>query len=316
MGAKANMIRSVISRKLNILVMLSLATSGTAWIVPVHASDAPAQSNAPVSQETFGLLRTGARQRQIDNQEVPVFPSPLNWEKAQSPVLTDGSIIAREDTGNLLLLQEPGPAQAPAPQPVTGPPPEKQATQVNVITGLGNVRSDDYRPLTGKQRWQYYLNQNFVSTGAYFGPVLASVIDQANGEPPEWGGGMEGYGRRLASRLGTGVVQNSAQSAGCALLGQEPRYIRSSSPQVLSRIGHAFLFSLITYNREGKIRLALPTLASYYAAGMTATLWMPERYTALGDGVRDGNRQVILAGLVNQFQEFWPDIKRIFSRRH
>jgi hypothetical protein len=38
-------------------------------------------------------------------------------------------------------------------------------------------------------------------------------------------------------------------------------------------------------------------------------------YKALGDGVRDGNRQVILAGLVNQFQEFWPEIKRYVFRR-
>ncbi len=191
----------------------------------------------------------------------------------------------------------------------------KEATQVNVFTGLGTTSAQNYTPLTLDQRWKYYLNQNFMSWGAIVGPLLSSVIDQINSQPPEWEGGIEGYGKRLASRLGTGIVQGTAQSAGCALLGQEPRYIKSSSTNIFARIGHGFLYSLITYNNDGKRRIALATLASYYASSITTNLWMPGRYTALGDGVRDGNRQVILAGFVNQWQEFWPEIRRYVLRR-
>jgi len=297
-------------RTLRAFVLSSLA-SVSVCVGTLSAGDATTHWNAPASQGKTSTLDAAASPGHVENEEARSFFSSLSIEN----VLTPTSVNPPDDPRNLLLLQEPGPAAEPAQRPVTGQFAKKQAIQVNVITGLGNVRSDDYRSLTGKQRWQYYLNQNFISAGAFFGPILTSAIDQANAAPPEWGGGIGGYGRRLASRLGTGIVQGSAQSVGCALLGQEPRYIRSASPQVLSRIGHAFLFSLITYNNEGKIRFALPTVASYYVAGMTSNLWMPERYTALGDGVRDGNRQVILAGLVNQFQEFWPDIKRLFSRR-
>jgi hypothetical protein len=192
---------------------------------------------------------------------------------------------------------------------------DKDVTSVNAITGLGQVSPINYKPLTGHQRWQFYLSQNFTSFGSYFGPVMVSIIDQADGDPPEWGGGMGGYGKRLGSRIGTGVIQGSVQSAGCAALGQDPRYIRSADPRILHRIGHAFVYTLITYNNEGKNRLALATLGSYYASSMITSAWYPSRYTALGDGVRDGNRQVILAGLVNQFQEFWPEINRYVFRR-
>ncbi len=197
------------------------------------------------------------------------------------------------------------------PPPDTAQLQEKEATQVNAFTGIGTVSEKDYLPLTGKQRWQYYVTQNFWSVGAYFGPVLTSVIDQVSAEPPEWGGGMEGYGLRLASRVGSGIVGGTVQSAGCALLGQEPRYIQSTSPQVLHRVGHAFLFNFVTFNNEGKKRFAVPSLASYYVSAIATDLWLPERYTAMGDGIRDGNRGVILGVLLNQFQEFWPDIKRI-----
>jgi len=67
------------------------------------------------------------------------------------------------------------------------------------------------------------------------------------------------------------------------------------------------LFSLLTFNNDGKPRPAVATLGSYYASSMIATSWMPSRYTALGDGVRDGNRQVIMGSLANLVQEFWPE---------
>lgn len=192
---------------------------------------------------------------------------------------------------------------------------EKKATSVNMFTGLGMVSSVNYAPLSRHQRWEYYLNQNFTSVGSYFGPVASSIIDQITGQPPEWGGGMEGYGKRLASRFATGVIQGTVQSAGAALLGEDPRYIRSADQRIFRRIGHAFAYGIITYNNEGKRRFALATVGSYYASSMLTNYWYPGRYTALGDGVRDGNRQVILAGLVNQFQEFWPEVRRYILRR-
>jgi hypothetical protein len=189
------------------------------------------------------------------------------------------------------------------------------AVAINTLTGLGMISARDYTPLTGKQRWQYYLNQNFMSSGAFFGPVLLSTVDQIGNQPPEWGGGMKGYGQRLASRFGTSVVQGSAQSLGCALLHQEPRYIRSADSGALKRVGHAFLYTLITYNNDGKKRPALASLTSYYVSAFAADAWLPSRYTIAGDAVRDGNRTVIFAALINQMQEFWPEIRRYVFRR-
>ncbi len=233
-----------------------------------------------------------------------VAVSPLEAQQTGDPTQTLPASTPGGDPG--------GPVQHP-PAPA---PEQKAATSVNVFTGMGMVSSDHYQPLTRRQRWDYYVNQNFTSVGSYFGPVLSSIIDQSNGQPPEWGGGMGGYGKRLASRFGTGVIQGSVQSAGTTILKQDPRYIRSSDQRILRRIGHAFIYTIITYNDSGQNRLAIATLGSYYASSMLTNYWYPGRYTALGDGVRDGNRQVILAGLLNQFQEFWPEIRRYVLRRN
>jgi hypothetical protein len=237
--------------------------------------------------------------------------------------MTTGSASARlarsdeltQQTTTGALGADPKPAGKPEPQPGAGNGPEKTATSVNVITGLGTASSDHYKPLVGRDRWEFYVHQNFTTAGAYFGPVTSSVVDQIEGQPPEWGGGMAGYGKRVASRLGTTIIQGSVQSAGCALLGHDPRYIRSADRRILHRIGHAFLFTLVTYNEEGNVRPAVATLGAYYTSSMVSTLWYPDRFTVFGDGVRDGNRQVIGASVMNQVQEFWPEIVRYVFRR-
>jgi hypothetical protein len=233
-------------------------------------------------------------------------------EKAANQELDASAVLPVLNT--VVLWQETGPAIQE--MPAAGKKPDSEALKINALTGIGNADPNNYSSLTGKERWHFYLNQNFTTPAALIAPMFSGLWDQAAGEPQEWGGGMKGYGRRVASRYGAGLVGGSVQSGMSAILGQEPRYIRSSESTVLGRMGHAFLYGFITYNNEGKRRFAIATLGSYYASSMTAIMWMPDRFTVLGDGVREGNRQVIFSGVVNQLQEFWPDIRRIVFRRH
>src|SRR5437868_6079012 len=68
----------------------------------------------------------------------------------------------------------------------------KEATKINVITGLGHADGSTYQPLTGKQRWQLYLNQTFTSPSPYIGVLWSSVVDQMGNQPPEWKQGAAG----------------------------------------------------------------------------------------------------------------------------
>jgi len=180
-------------------------------------------------------------------------------------------------------------------------------------TNGATTPQEGYRPLTGKERWQVYLKQNFTSPTPYLSILASAATDQGNNQPPEWKQGAEGFGKRLASRFGTSVIQGSIQASSAAALGLEPRYIRSTSKGFWRRSGHALASTFLTYNNEGKRRLNIPNLGSCYASSMIATTWYPDRYTALGDGVRDGHRLVLASGVFNLLQEFWPDVKRAFK---
>jgi hypothetical protein len=206
------------------------------------------------------------------------------------------------------------PTKNPQDQTTSNPPKKDNPAKINIFTGIGHVSKDAYKPLTGKERWHLYLNQTFIPPEAYFGVLWSSLVDHIDHDPPEWGQGMAGYGLRLASRFGTNVVQNSILAVGAVTLHEEPRYINSSSKGFFHRSGHALLFTVVTYNNSGKMTPAIASVGSIYAASMITTLWMPQRYTVLGDGVRDGNLQLAFGGMFNLIEEFWPEIKKAFKR--
>lgn len=214
-----------------------------------------------------------------------------------------------------LLAQQPIPSQpnggtasrATAPDPPLA---------VNPLTGLTSASSTNYQPLTGKDRLVLYWKQNYWSVGAYFGPVLSAlVLDQATGSPYQWGGGMEGFGKRVGSRTLTAMIQGTIQAGLAVPLHEDVRYISSGKGSFSRRMVHAFAYSFLTYNNHGHATLNIANLTGYYASTAISTAWVPTteslgRYTLV-----HGSEQVGLSIPVNMLQEFWPDIRRKFFHR-
>jgi hypothetical protein len=65
------------------------------------------------------------------------------------------------------------------------------------------------QPLTNSQREEVYFRHTFLTAGSYLARALSAGLDQARGEPYQWGGGMAGYGKRYAAKYGQFVIQNS-----------------------------------------------------------------------------------------------------------
>lgn len=193
---------------------------------------------------------------------------------------------------------------------------DKDSLKINPVTGIASVSSTDYKPLTSHERWKLYFKQNYWSMGAYFGPcVTALVVDQATGEPPEWGGGIGGYGRRLGSRLGTAIVQGTFQAPVAALLGEDTRYISSGQEGFKKRAKHVVLFSFITYNNQGHKTLNIANIGGFYASSAASTIWLPQKESVGLYTLSDGSKQAGLTILINMIQEFWPDIRQMLKRK-
>lgn len=223
--------------------------------------------------------------------------------------VTTSISFAQEATILARQTQAPSASQSVAPIPAS-----QDKLQVNPLFGVGYVSEDNYKPMTGEQRRQLFLNENFLKPGAYFRAFGPALGEHLSNTPTEWNQGLKGYSRRVASRYGTFLVQGAVRASAAALLKQDPRYIRSASKSKWSRVGHAILFNYVTLNNDGKKTLAIARIGGAYAGGMASLLWLPERHT-WKDGMRVGNQQLVFGNISNLVQEFWPEIQGIFKKR-
>jgi len=166
-------------------------------------------------------------------------------------------------------------------------------------------------PLTGEERLEAYVRQTYLNAGSYAARAFAAGIDQARGNPYQWGGGAGGYGRRFASRYGQFAIENTLQAAGNAALGYEPRYDFCRCKGFWPRTEHAIARNFYTYNEtEQERRPQYALYAGAYAAGMISSTWMPGHQNAWKNGAFVALQQVGYGSAINWVSEFALDILR------
>jgi hypothetical protein len=170
------------------------------------------------------------------------------------------------------------------------------------------------QPLSTREREQIYLRQTFLTAGSYAARMFSAGLDQARGEPYQWGGGMAGYGRRYAARYGEFVVQNTFVAAGNAVLGYEPRYDFCRCRGFWPRTRHAISRAFVAYNRnEQELRPQIPTYAGAFGAGMLYSSWLPQRHDVWKGGAYSVLSQAGIGSAYNVVSEFSLDILHKFG---
>jgi len=203
-----------------------------------------------------------------------------------------------------------------APSPTQPATKSNQSLDVNWLYGAYVAKDVELKPLNGQQRFKLYLRQTFTTPGIYAKTVLFTIGDQIDNSPPEWGTGFGGFAKRLGSREGQFVVQNSFTALGDALLRYEPRYDRCKCSGFWPRTGHALARNFVTYNRtEKEMRPRLPLYAGAFGAGVVAGTWKPANRDLLAEGYRGAITQVAFGCLANWVGEFAPDITRKLRKK-
>jgi len=165
-------------------------------------------------------------------------------------------------------------------------------------------------PMTFQNRLRLFERQSFTTPGIYLKSVFIGLIEQANGTPRDWGGGGDGYGRRVVSNYGQNLIQNSFSAGGNALLQYEPRYDRCHCAGFRLRTRHALLRNLLTYNHtERELRPQFALYGAAFASGMIASTWKP-RTEIWHQGSYAMLTQAGFGSLTNWIGEFAPEIRR------
>lgn len=158
-------------------------------------------------------------------------------------------------------------------------------------------------PLTGKKQFNRYLMDAFGPIG-WLRAAASAGIAQASDDPPEWRQGARGYGRRLGSKFGQHIVQETVLYGLSAPLRQDPAYYRCDCSGFGPRFGHAIVSSFTALNRDEKRVFSVPRIVAPLAAGqIAANGWYPNRFGPK-DGLRMGAMSFATGIGINIFKEF------------
>lgn len=212
-------------------------------------------------------------------------------------------------TASFLIAQSSPPKQLE--------PPPASEINVNWLYGAYIPKDVPLLPLNSRQRFKLYVCQSFTTPGIYVKTALFSLGDQLNNSPPDWGKGVAGLARRVGSRQGQFVIQNSFSALGNGVLGLEPRYNRCQCSGLWTRTAHAVVRNFVTYGRaESGLRPQLALYAGAFGAGVVAGTWKPSNRDLVAEGYRSVITQTGFGIAANWIGEFAPDIKRILRRKN
>lgn len=143
-----------------------------------------------------------------------------------------------------------------------------------------------------------------LAYGTTLGLAYAGV-DQARKQPPEWGDGWSGYGKRAASNVGEFVIQEGVTEGLAAALNRPLDYQRCHCGSTMKRIGWAIRGAVTDPMQDGSHPIAIPRIVGAYAGSFAQASWRPSggsdrRQVAL----LNGTTSLGIGALINLFYEF------------
>lgn len=122
--------------------------------------------------------------------------------------------------------------------------------------------------------------------------LALGLYDHARTRPYEWGGGMDAFTQRVASRAGGHVIGTSVRHGLAAALGRSTEMEPCDCTSTEDRISHAIIETFTDRDlATGRRVISEPYLAGTFAGAIAPTLWHPD--SNLGDGLEAGAWSVL-----------------------
>ena len=172
----------------------------------------------------------------------------------------------------------------------------------------------NYSPLSPGKKFYFSVKSTF-SPVSIFASTFSAGYNQAVDSVPEWGQGMEGYGKRFASSFGQKVVDNTVGSSLKILLREDPRYFYSNRRNIRNRILHALGETFVAHKDSGGTRPGYSYFAGVASGVYVSHQWRPESSRTAADYAQSVAVSIGEQSAKNVFMEFWPDIKKKLLKR-
>lgn len=170
-------------------------------------------------------------------------------------------------------------------------------------------KSNNASRFTLRDRVRFYQQTTF-SPFALTGPVVGAAMTQwITGNPPEWGQGFPGCGRRLLSGYSRQVISNTI-GFGVALAAREdPRHYPTGEHGIWRRGLFAARQAVLSHNSSGGLMPAYSRIIGNYSAAFISNAWYPRPYANVHSALYRGSTALASDIIWQEFKEFWPDVR-------
>jgi hypothetical protein len=163
-------------------------------------------------------------------------------------------------------------------------------------------------PYTAKEKFGLFVRDiydpfNFMAEG------FNALWEQAQGDPYAFGGGAQGYGKRLGAMVATDVVgEFTGTFLFPSIFHTDPRYFRMARGSLRRRFLYAVTRKLITKSDSGDDTWNVSALLSGLATTAVSNSYYPHRDRSFTGVVEHTLTNMGFDALNDAFREFWPDI--------
>ena len=173
----------------------------------------------------------------------------------------------------------------------------------NQATATQATTSNNYVFPTKRERFDRFV-WNTVGPLSLIAIGASAGWDQSQDNPPEWGQGASGYGKRYASRLGQYSIEQTVSYGLSEAFGLDTGFEKSKRKGFFPRLSDALVQNVTSRTKSGKRIISIPRLVSPYAGGIIAAeAWYPSRFS-YKDGLRFGTYSLAAGFGLNVVREF------------
>jgi hypothetical protein len=171
-----------------------------------------------------------------------------------------------------------------------------------------------YPPLSPHCKFELFLRQTY-SPYTFASVLFEATWAQMMAQWPQYGGGMQGWGKRLGAtvadtesrRFIQGFVLSSA-------LHQDPRYFPSRQRRLIRRAWYAATRVIITRSDDGRSEVNTSELFGALSTSSLQNLYYPTQYRTFGGTMNRFFGALSSDATSDILHEFTPDLKRLFHK--
>ena len=185
----------------------------------------------------------------------------------------------------------------------------------NATEAKSTIGTMDYAPLSARCKFNLFLNQTH-SPSTFVSAAFQATLDQAQDQWPEYGGGVQGFGKRFGATLADTESRRFIQTVALStILHQDPRYFPSRKRSLISRSWYAATRVVITRNDSGDNTFNTSEFLGTLFTSSLQNSYYPRRDRNFGETMNRFTGALSSDAIGDLQHEFMPDIKRLF-RKH